>query len=128
MQQYKFEMSQVDWSPLYSINNIDTANSYLTDKISDVLNRAAPLTRCQYRSHYKHWLSDRTKLAMNERDKSREHARRTKDTEDWNAYKILRNKCIKFQISDKKTLREMILNRSQRIMIQKNFSKKPKKC
>ena len=99
--QYKQLLSSVDWRPLYLITNVDVANSFLTDKIKNALDIAAPLTRVQYRSNFKHWLSDFTKDTMNQRDKARELARKSKNDIDWNTYKVLRNKCIKLQKTDR---------------------------
>ena len=100
--QYKDELSKVDWLPLYEINNVDIANSFLTDKITDALDKTAPLSRIQFRRHYKHWLTDSTKVTMKERDKAREKARLSKIDADWSSYKTLRNRCIKLQVQDKK--------------------------
>ena len=58
---YKDELKNVDWKPLYGMKDVDKANSFLTDIITDALDKAAPLTRIQTRRKYRSWLSDRTK-------------------------------------------------------------------
>ena len=98
---YRKELMETDWKKLYEIKNADIANSFLSDKITEALNKSAPLKRIQARKSYKSWLRDSTKMTMVERDNACEYARQTKTTEDWNHYKLLRNKCTKLQKTDK---------------------------
>ena len=100
--QYRTELMNTDWSSLYSLEDVDLANSFLTEKVTEALDRAAPLKIIQNRSNYKSWLSDRTKSVMIERDRAREVARLTKTDRDWGLYKVLRNKCSSLQSKDKK--------------------------
>ena len=66
---------------------LDKANSFLTDIITDALDKAAPLTRIQTRRKYRSWLSDRTKEIMSDRDAARDLARQSKLDSDWIQYK-----------------------------------------
>ena len=99
---YKNDLKNVDWTPLYRLENVELASDFLTEKIKWALDRSEPLKRIQPRRGYKNWLSDNTKSAMVDRDRARELARTTKLETDWRQYRQKRNICTKLQTRDKK--------------------------
>ena len=70
----------------------------MTDKLTSVLDKFAPIKTIQVRSKYAPWLDDETKTVMAERDKAQQAAAKSEDQEKWILYRHLRNyatSCIK---------------------------------
>ena len=76
--EYKKELEQTDWTELYVMTDVNEGNNFLTEKIQNALDNAAPLIRVQNRRNYCSWISDITKNLMSDRDTARELARETK--------------------------------------------------
>ena len=106
--QYKQELRESDWTGLYEISDPELANSWLTEKVISALEKAAPLKRCQFRRNYRGWITDQTKAVMIERDLAKEIHRVSRKENDWEVYRLLRNKCTKLQSTDKKKATEEI--------------------
>ena len=65
------------------------AVSYFTLELNRILNTMAPLKTIQIKSKYNPWISEETKVMMNERDKLHEEACKNGD---WSEFKKIRNK------------------------------------
>ena len=58
---YRKELEKVDWTPLYSDNNPDTAYYFLESKILNILDKMAPIIKIQPCKKSKSWISQETK-------------------------------------------------------------------
>ena len=95
-------LKSTDWSVLYRMENTDLANSFLTEQIQMALDNTAPRKLVQHRRQYRSWISDRTKLVMEQRNLARDKARRSQLDTDWHDFRVLRNSCTKLQSQEKK--------------------------
>ena len=82
---------------------MDLASDFLESNIRNILDELCPRKVKQYNSKTKPWLSDNTKLMMQQRDKLRENARQTGDPTIWNDYKTARNKVCTALDKDRKS-------------------------
>lgn len=95
-------VEQITWKNLLNSNDLNECVEQFLEKINEVLNILCPMKITQVRKKYIPWLSDETKLLMEERDKLRSKAAKSKSSIDFNSYKIIRNKCNRKVIEDKK--------------------------
>ena len=68
------EVQNIRWWNVYSSMDVDEAVSAFTNNITSILNRQdmAPMRVFQSQINYASWLSDETKLVMQERDRATE--------------------------------------------------------
>ena len=99
---YKQQLANIDWTQLYSIQDVNLANHHFQEKVLQVLDSMAPLKCIQNRRNYRSWVKDATKSLMEARNLARHTASLTKTNQDWNIYKELRNLCSRQVKSDKK--------------------------
>ena len=95
VEQYKRDIAGINWEEFNNCNNLEVLNDIFENKILDILNVAAPLKTSQRRKHHRNWVTVPMKEEMSLRDKLRQKARDSGKQEDWAAYRIARNKCIK---------------------------------
>ena len=79
------------WLDVYCCEDVEDAVQKMSSKISVILNSMAPVKCIQVRSKYASWLSQKTKEKIKERDLAQQKAAETKNSDDWNSYKALRN-------------------------------------
>ena len=89
--QFINEVRSISWWDLYQTTTVDSAVNILTTKLTQILDKLAPIKTIQIRTNYSPWLSERTKDLMTERNSAQQYASVTKLPEDWNKYKGLRN-------------------------------------
>ena len=58
---YKKFMSEIDWTSLYSTDDVNIANDILENKILSVLDSVAPICKVQPKRNATSWISDETK-------------------------------------------------------------------
>ena len=63
----------------------------LSSKLTNLLDKYAPIRKIQIRSQYAPWLTEQSKVLMRERDDAQKQAASSKCPEDWRVYKSLRN-------------------------------------
>ena len=87
------EVQNIRWWNVYSSMGVDEAVSAFTNNITSILNRQdmAPMRGFQSQINYASWLSDETKLVMQERDRATELYNSTRLPADWEAARQLRN-------------------------------------
>ena len=85
------EVAKISWWEVYSCQNVDTAVEIFTKKLTDILDKMAPVKKLQIRTRYAPWVSEDTKDRIKERDKAQQAATRSGTKEDWELYKQLRN-------------------------------------
>ena len=101
--EFKKLVSETVWTDILDMEEVDTANSALEDRLRNILDTMTPMITVQTRTKYNKWISDSTKLTMAERDKARSKARNSGEICDWNSFRILRNKCTELQRKDRQT-------------------------
>ena len=92
---YKEEVRKIEWSELYKSKDIDFINNFIVTKLTNILDVMAPIKTFQKRKNFKNWIDDDLKLEMGNRDRLREIARISGRSEDWDTYRLARNKCTK---------------------------------
>ena len=85
------EVAKISWWEVYSCQNVDAAVEIFTKKLTDILDKMAPVKKFQIRTRYAPWVSEDTKDRIKERDKAQQAATRSGTKEDWELYKQLRN-------------------------------------
>ena len=85
------EVDKISWWDVYSCTDVDLAVDIFTNKLTDILDRMAPIKKFQIKKKYATWLTDSTKDKMKTRDLAQQHASSSGLTEDWDRYKKLRN-------------------------------------
>ena len=85
------ELKNIRWWEIYSCNDVNEAVRMLTEKLTFILDRLAPIRSIQVRQKYCPWLSQQTKDLIHERNQAQKTASETQNNDDWNNYKRLRN-------------------------------------
>ena len=67
-EEFLLDLSKIDWSPVYSCQDVDQAEATFTRLFQSVINSHAPWVQYQQRKHYVPWLTKETKLLMQQRD------------------------------------------------------------
>ena len=95
LENYQLKMPQIDWREFYLAEDIDIMNSIFEKEVLNILDSEAPLKKFQSRTKYRKWVSEDVKALMSDRDKKWSEAKSSNRVEDWAAFKLLRNKCVK---------------------------------
>ena len=90
-QEFRTAVKNIKWYEVYSCQDVDLAVDIFTGKLTEILDRMAPVKKFQVRTKYAAWVSDSTKEKIKERDAAQLKAATTQLNEDWNKYKMLRN-------------------------------------
>ena len=106
-------MKQISWFELYQCEDPTVAANLLTKKLTDILDTVAPIRTIQVRSTYAAWLSDETKALLKHRDAAQAKAASTRNSDDWRAYKSLRNNATAKMRGEKKTWERHKLNNKE---------------
>ena len=85
-------VQRISWWSLYQCDEVDTAQMILSNHLTSILDRMAPIRTIQVRDRYAPWLSNETKEMMTNRNIAQARASQTKSNEDWKYFKSLRNK------------------------------------
>ena len=96
----------LSWWDIYSCNNVEEAVTKISEKLTIILDKMAPIKNIQVRTKYAPWMSQNTKNKMNERDEAQKKAADTKSNDDWLRYKVLRNSVNTILKSEKKRWQE----------------------
>ena len=84
-------VSKTSWLDVYLCEDLEMAVNMVSEKLNTILDEMAPVKVIQVRTNYAPWMSRETKQKIKERDKAQEKASVTKNIEDWEEYKRLRN-------------------------------------
>ena len=95
------EVRRTSWWSVYCCEDANEAAEIFTNKLSEILDRHAPVKTFQTRSNFAPWLSEETKILMQDRDRAQIWASSSKRKEDWSSYRILRNKVTKNLMNEK---------------------------
>ena len=62
-------MEKISWWEVYASEDVDTAVDIFTSRLTDILDKMAPVKKFQMRTKYAAWLSESTKSKIKERDR-----------------------------------------------------------
>ena len=101
---YLQDLSQIDWSEVLVCSDLDLATEIFTRKLKSVLDVHAPWVQFQQRKFFCPWLTQETKLMMQQRDQLKQRAKdlakrdissnhvSEEQQKVWKEFKSLRNK------------------------------------
>ena len=95
------EVEKISWWEVYASEDVDAAVDIFTRKLTDILDKMAPIKKFQVRTKYAAWLSDNNKSKIRDRDKAQQAAALSGSEEDWATYKYLRNDLTKLLRKEK---------------------------
>ena len=90
---------------IYECEDVDLAVKMLSEELTAILDRMAPIRTIQVRENYAPWLSGQTKQIMAERDLAQKIAIQSKSDDDWVIFKRLRNQVNRILKSEKRNWR-----------------------
>ena len=102
LNEFRRKIEEMDWDPIYSIMDVNLANSYLEDRMRQTLDSMIPVRKIQPHSGRKSWVTEETKLLMTERDNRRQEAVATNREDDWKQFRKIRNKVTEEVRKDRK--------------------------
>ena len=79
--------------PLYEINDVNKAWTFLRNILTNCFEEHAPMITKRVKGFFSPWLTHEIKELMNRRDKILRKFHKTKSETVWKEYKILRNSC-----------------------------------
>ncbi|KMQ84818.1 rna-directed dna polymerase from mobile element jockey-like protein, partial [Lasius niger] len=85
------EVSELDWSEIMTLENMENKVRALNDKLLSCLNKHAPLKHICFKNLPAPWLTDEIRDAMHARDVARRLWRRTKNITNHERFKTKRN-------------------------------------
>ena len=100
------ELGSHNWDEFYEEGNIHRSTEILTKVISEVLDKHAPKKTFIPSPQEKPWITRETREVMRERDKAYEKSRKTKEKEDVETFKKLRNRVVGLLRKDRREQRE----------------------
>jgi len=100
-QGFRSEVAATNMLEIYLSSDVNEAVGLLTRKLTTALDKYAPIKTIQIRKHYAPWLSEETKLLMQERNRAQQAALISKDISLQREYRNLRNRVTNMMRSDK---------------------------
>ena len=96
-QDFREAVNNIKWYDVYACQDVDLAVDLFTSKLTEILDKMAPVKKFQVRTKYAAWVSDNTKEKIKQRDAAQQTAATTQKEEDWAKYRRLRNDltCVK---------------------------------
>ena len=89
---FSTEVQNVSWLDLYLSSDVEEAVGIFSTKITDILDVMAPVKTFQVRTKFAPCLFKQTVESMKERDQLHKVASETKERDDWNNFKHIRNR------------------------------------
>ena len=86
------KIRNLSWWDVYRTDDVDEAVHLLTTKLNSILDTMAPVKTFQTNTKYCPWLSENTKVLIQERNKAQEIASENKTDENLSRFKKLRNR------------------------------------
>ena len=99
---FKTMVGAADLEETLKCSNVNMAVETLVSKISNVLDKIAPLRTIQIRTNYVPGLQSETKDLMRQRDNAHKKAAATDSPEDWKLFRSIRNRVTALIRRDKK--------------------------
>ena len=100
------EVRKLQWFDIYMTENLDEAVELLTEKLTKILDKMAPIKTIQTRANYAPWISGETKQKIKERNDAQKKATETNLNDDWVNYKKIRNSVNNILKTEKRSWQE----------------------
>ena len=100
--EFTASIQQLGWLDVYLCTDVDRAVRLLSNKITTILDRMAPIKTVLVRTNYNLCLSQKTKDLMKERDDTQKQASLSNNPDQCRKYKQLRNRVTSRLRSEKK--------------------------
>lgn len=84
-------MADTDWNRIQQVHNVDEIEKYITMKIKNVYDEQAPVVCRRITRRRTPWMNKELNKHIRLKNKLRNNYWKTKDSEDWQKYKNLRN-------------------------------------
>ena len=110
---FQSKLSEVDWTQFFNTDNLDLKKHIFEEKISDILNRIAPMKFVQKRKNHRNWVDTELQKLMSDRDEQKNLARQLKNDAEWKKYRFLRNSCTKMLKTKKNDYMSTLYNTYQ---------------
>ncbi|MEO0684105.1 MAG: reverse transcriptase family protein, partial [Cyanobacteria bacterium J06649_11] len=104
------DVSKIDWNPVYNSTEVESAVNIFTSALQAVFDKNAPQIEKRIKGRPCSWMDEDTKRLMNKRDQAFRKSRRSKNPNDRQRYKLLRNQCTSRIKKAKSTHHKNILN------------------
>ena len=91
-EEIRSELGRNDCNLVYKEEYLILAYSALEEHLCEVIDRLFPNKKIQMIKKHKNWVSKETRHLIEERETAKEFARFTRDQEDWNQYRTIRNR------------------------------------
>ena len=118
------DLEEQDWEKLHNEEDINKSTNLLTKILVEALDRHAPKVSFIPQHKNKPWLSKETKEAMKERDRAHEKCKMTKEKEDTERWRRLRNQVVGLLAKDKRNTQEVHTKASDAWRLVKEIEKK----
>ena len=99
---FKEMLGESHLDDILAATDANSAANLLVNKLTEVLDKMAPIKTIQTKSKYAPWLTDSTKDLQKERNIAQERAAASDDPEDWRYFRSLRNQATAKSRADKK--------------------------
>ena len=96
------EVRKISMWPIYECEDVYIALKMLTNEVTTILDKMAPIKTIQIRQNYAPWLSAETRQLMSERDLAQKVAIETRFESDWAIFKRLRNRVNRILKTEKR--------------------------
>ena len=91
--QLLIDANEIDWSPIYTSNNVNNTVSFFQTSLKTLFDKHAPYVEKRVRGQPCSWLNENVKTEMNRRDCLLRKAKKNNDEHSWREYKNQRNRC-----------------------------------
>ena len=88
---FRSKLNEIDWSEFYEIGDVNKTWEFLLTQISTILDRMCPVRSFRIKNYRPDWMTNDLIEQIKDRDYFYRKAKRTKDEDDWNIAKHLRN-------------------------------------
>ena len=101
-QEFLSAVRNISWWKIYSCEDVNLAVKMLSEELTLILDKMAPIKVVQVRTNYAPWLSKNTKDLMKQRDLAQQKASSTNQVDDWKAFRRIRNRVTNILRTEKK--------------------------
>ena len=92
-EEIRTELGKKNWQEVLDSDDPILAYGKLEENLVEVVDRLAPNKRIQVTNRHKNWITERTRKLMEVRENAKEVALFTREEDDWEKFKKIRNKC-----------------------------------
>ena len=123
-EEYIRDLEEQNWDEFNNEKDINKSTNLLTRILVETLDKHAPKVSFIPQHKNKPWLSNETKEAMKERDNAHEKCKKTKEKEDTERWRKLRNRVVGLLAKDKRRKEEVHTKANDAWRLVKEIEKK----